>query len=118
MNGVITSCLTKLESSLELFLITHVEKIVTCPGAPSKPQHKVPLAGHPVVVLGHRSRSGRGVKEQLLVVGKRNVDNCRILADLPQTVPDQDTNLKGILSGEVWQRERLLLSRNLGKLFW
>lgn len=58
------------------------------------------------------------MKEQLFVVREGDADYRWIFADFSQLCPNQHTYLKGILGSKVRQRKRLLLSRDVGKLFW
>lgn len=102
---VVTGRLAKLELGLELVLVAHVEEMVACPSAPSKPKHKVPLAGHPIVVLWNGPRSRCCVKEQLFVVREGDVDYRWIFGDFSQLVPNQHTDVKSILGSKVRQRK-------------
>lgn len=103
MDGIITRRLAQLEPRLEGLLVAHAEQVVARPRAPPEPEHEVSLALHPVVVLGHGAGSRRGVEEQLLVVREDDVDDGRLVGDLPQSVSEDYADLEGVVRGEVWQ---------------
>ena len=73
-------------------------------------QHRVALALHPRLVVGHHARQTGRVEQRL--VRKRNVDQRRGIGG-PQRVAQDVANHPRMLAREVHKRKRLLLAREL-----